>query len=174
MLKYLTRIETLVVRSFTILSATFFTAAVGLYTLQVTLRLFFHSALYWIDPTIAYLFAITALGGAALACQHNENIKVKFFKRLSQKRAVQLGSESFACLVTLLILYMFYLHLRSVGTLGGAPENEWTLNAEALKDLPYLLIFSGSLLLYISRVLRIILNAPLGDDNHDTPQNTTV
>ncbi|BBM88636.1 hypothetical protein COTS27_00318 [Spirochaetota bacterium] len=143
--------ETWVQKWVTLLSVLLFTCGVSLYTVQIILRIFFKSTLYWIDPMIGYLFTIAALWGAALACQHNENIKIELFKKWKQIKFAALVVEFFSLVITVFIIIVFYLHFNTVR--DGA---ETTFSAEALKDIPYMLIFISSLVFYIARIIRIL------------------
>ena len=133
-----------------IIAVTFFSTATCLYTLQLLLRTIFNQSITGIDPLINYLFALSALIGAALACQTNENIKIEILNNHSIGAFLKPYLNIFAFLITIFVLFIFSQHL-----LFELNRNEATfLNLKKwILDIPYLIIFITSSFYYLNLFL---------------------
>ena len=118
-----------------IIAVVFFSTATCLYTLQLLLRTTFNQSITGIDPFINYLFALSALIGAALACQTNENIKIELLNNYSIGTFLKPYLNIFAFLITIFVLFIFSQHL-----LFELNRNEETFFKYKKMDLRYSLL----------------------------------
>ncbi len=149
MLNFLLSTEKVVLRLVKFIAALFFSVSFFLYALQTFLRIFLKDAFLWIDPVSSYLFALSALYGAALAIRNNENIKIEIFKKVEEVRFLVLLKEGLAWLATLILGGIFILHLRQEflgGDVAFLSLKKWML------DLPYIFFVVASLVFYTVRL----------------------
>ncbi len=145
----LKRIEGFFIQGLIYTAVFFFSLSSILYAFQTFLRIFFNQAIFWIDPLTSYLFALTALYGSALAILKDENIKIEIFKKLNQNRRITFLRESLAFLATLVLLSIFFVHLRAefiTDDTSFLGIKKWLL------DVPYIFFLLASGVFYFNKI----------------------
>ncbi len=146
------KIESLFVKGLSYLAVFFFSLSFLLYGLQTFLRIFFETAILWIDPVSSYLFALSALYGATLAIINDENIKIEIFKKLNHHKKIVFLKNTLAGLATLFLLVIFFRHLQEElirGEMAFLNLKKWML------DIPYIFFLLGGLVFYINKIIKI-------------------
>ena len=85
-----------------------FSAATGLYCLQLISRFFFQTSFFFIDSFIKYAFIVSAFYGVVLSVSNNEHIKIDLFKKIQTLPQFKLIFNGVCFLLSLCLLILYF------------------------------------------------------------------